>query len=200
VTAVLKQRAPRLPLLLVVGALAVGVSGCGVANRPAKPSGVTQDELSNGGEPYFWTGPVTYQVQISRELSPFDTYDVQYLAGVQGAQSIGAQQFWFGVFLWAKNQSGHTVTTSDKFEIVDSAGQVFTPTPLNPSVNPFAWTPQKLSPDAIEPMADSAASDSSPGGSLILFKLNETVYSNRPLTLKVFAPGSSKASNVSLDL
>ncbi|MGH3049399.1 MAG: hypothetical protein ACRDLK_04510, partial [Gaiellaceae bacterium] len=106
----------------------------------------------------------------------------------------------FGVFLWAKNQSGHTATTADKFEIVDSAGQVFTPTPLNPGVNPFAWTPQRLSPDAIEPVADSAASDSSPGGGLILFKLNASVYSNRPLTLKIFAPGKSKASNVSLDL
>jgi hypothetical protein len=200
VTAVLKQRALRLPLLLAVGVLAVGVSGCGVANRPAKPTSVSQDELSNGGEPYFWTGPVTYQVQLSRQLNPFDTYDVQYLAGVHGAQSLGAQQFWFGVFLWAKNQSGHTATTADRFEIVDSAGTVFTPTQLNASVNPFAWTSQKLSPDGIEPVADSVASDSSPGGGLILFKLNESVYSNRPLTLKVFAPGSSKASNVSLDL
>lgn len=200
VTAVLKQRALRLPLLLVVGALAVGVSGCGVANRPAKPSGVTQDELSNGVEPYFWTGPITYQIQISRQLNPFDSYDVQYLAGVKGAQSISGQQFWYAVFLWAKNQSGRPATTADKFEIVDSAGTVYTPTPLNPGVNPYAWTPQKLSPDAIEPVADSAAGDSSPGGGLILFKLNASAYSNRPLTLKIFAPGSSKASNVSLDL
>ncbi|MDE3132949.1 MAG: hypothetical protein KGL15_02670 [Acidobacteriota bacterium] len=199
-TAVLKQRALRLPLLLAVGVLAVGVSGCGLTNRPAKPSGVSQDELSNGVEPYFWTGPITYQVQVSRQFNPFDNYDVQYLAGVKGAQSIGAQQFWYGVFLWATNQSGHTATTADKFEIVDSAGQVFTPTPLNPSVNPFAWTPQKLSPDAIEPVADSADGDSSPGGGLLLFKLSASVYANRPLTLKVFAPGSSRASNVSLDL
>lgn len=200
VTAVLKQRALRLPLLLVVGVLAVGVSGCGVAHRPAKPSALTQDELSNGVEPYFWAGPITYQVQVSRQFNPFDNYDVQYLAGVRGAQSIGAQQFWFGVFLWAKNQSGHIATTADKFEIVDSAGQVFTPTPLNPGINPYAWTPQRLSPDAIEPVTDSAAGDSSPGGGLILFKLNQNVYANRPLTLKIFAPGSAKASNVSLDL
>jgi hypothetical protein len=200
VTALVKKPLVRLPLLLAVGVLAVGVSGCGLANRPAKPSGLSQDELSNGGEPYFWTGPITYQVQVSRQLNPFDTYDVQYLAGVQGAQNLSAQQFWFGVFLWAKNQSGHAATTADKFEIVDSSGNVYPATPLNAGVNPFAWTQQALAPNAIEPVADSAASDSSPGGGLILFKLNQSVYSNRPLTLKVFAPGSSKASNVSLDL
>ncbi len=94
----------------------------------------------------------------------------------------------------------HDVTTADKFQIVDSAGNVYAATPLNPSVNPFAWTPQTLSPDGIEPLPDSAASDSSPGGGLILFKLNQSVYSNRPLTLQVFAPGSAKPSDVSLDL
>jgi hypothetical protein len=200
VTALTKKRPLRLPLLLAIGVLAVGVSGCGVDHRLARPTNVTQDELSNGGEPYFWTGPITYQVQVSRQLNPFDSYDVQYLSGVQGAQSIGAQQFWFGVFLWAKNQSGHTATTTDKFEVVDSAGNVYMPTPLNAETNPYAWTAQSLSPDGIEPVADSAASNSSPGGALILFKLNDSVYSNRPLTLKVFAPGAKKASSVSLDL
>jgi hypothetical protein len=200
VTALLKKRPLRLSLLLAVGVLAVGVSGCGVDHRPARPANVSQDELSNGGEPYFWTGPITYQVQISRALNPFDSYDVQYLSGVQGAQEIGAQQFWFGVFLWAKNQSGHVAQTADKFEIVDSAGDVYTQTQLNSGVNPYAWTQQQLSPDQIEPLADSAASDSSPGGGLILFKLNQSVYSNRPLTLKIFAPGAKKASSVSLDL
>ncbi|MGH2863575.1 MAG: hypothetical protein ACRDLT_19025 [Solirubrobacteraceae bacterium] len=196
----LRRRGLRLPLVLAVGALAVGVSGCGVANRQARASGVSQDELSNGVEPYFWAGSISYQVQISRQLNPFDSYDVQYLAGVQGAQNIGSQQFWFAVFLWAKNQSGHNATTADKFEITDSAGDVYMPKRLNPGINPYAWTQQTLGPDAIEPVADSAGSDSSTGGGLILFKLNQSVYSNRPLTLKVFAPGHAKASNVSLDL
>ena len=89
-TALLKKRPLRLPLLLAVGVLALGVSGCGLTGRPAKPANVTQDELSNGGEPYFWAGPITYQVQVSRQLNPFDSYDVQYLSGVQGAQDLSA--------------------------------------------------------------------------------------------------------------
>jgi hypothetical protein len=199
VTSVLKKRSLRLPLLLAVGAIAVGVSGCGIEHR-TNQTGVSQDELSAGGEPYFWVGPVTYQVQVSRQLNPYDAEDVQYLAGIKGAQDLSSQQFWFGVFLWAKNQTKRTVSTADTFKLVDSAGDVFTPTQLNASVNPYAWTSQPLSPDSIEPVADSTASNGSPGGGLVLFKLTQNVYSNRPLTLEVFAPGSSKPSKVSLDL
>jgi hypothetical protein len=196
----LKKRPLRLPLLLAVGVLAIGLSGCGVDRRQATPHDVSATELADGAEPYFWTGNVTYQVQVSRQLNPFDSYDVEYLAGVKGAQSISPQQLWFGIFLWAKNQTNHPVVTAYKFRIIDSAGDIYYPTPLDPNLNPYAWTPQTLSPDEIEPVADSAASDSSPGGGLILFKLNQSVYSNRPLTLLIFAHGSLKPSAVSLDL
>ena len=176
------------------------MSGCGFEHREAAPKNVSATELADGAEPYFWQGNVTYQVQISRQLNPFDTYDVQYLSGVKGAQDISPQQLWFGVFLWAKNQSGHYVKTADKFRIVDSAGDVFFPTPLNPNLNPFAWTSATLAPDDIQPFPNGAASNSSPGGALILFKLNQAVYSNRPLTLLVYAPGSTSPSRVALDL
>jgi hypothetical protein len=186
-------------MLLAVSALAVGVSGCSVEHRTDQKD-VTQDQLSAGAEPYFWAGPMTYQVQISRQLNQYDPIDVQYLAGVTGAQDLTAQQFWYAVWLWAKNQTNAYVTTTDTFKLLDSSGQVFTPTPLDASVNPYAWTAQSLAPDAIEPAADTTASNASPGGGLILFKLNQSVYSNRPLTLLVYAPGSTNPSRVSLDL
>lgn len=190
-----------MPVLLAAGALAVGISGCGLETRPPHPSNVSATALSNGGEPYFWAGPITYQVQISRAMNPFNDYDVQYFAGVKGAQDIGPQQLWYGVFLWAKNQTDRYVTTADRFVLVDSAGDVYHPTPLNASVNPFAWTAQRLSPNQIEPTSDSVAGSGSAGGGLILFKVNDSVYSNRPLTLLVYAPGATKpSSRVSLDL
>jgi hypothetical protein len=195
----LNKNTLRLPLLLAVAALAVGVSGCGVEHR-STATGVSQDELSAGNEPYFDVGPVTYQVQVSRQLNPFDSSDVQYLAGVQGAQDLPGTQFWYGVFLWAKNQSGSYRKTTDSFKLVDSAGNVFTPTELNASLNPYAWTAQTLYPNAIEPQPDSTASNGPNGGGLVLFKLPQTVYANRPLTLEMFAYGSTKPSKVSLDL
>jgi hypothetical protein len=179
--------------------LAAVIAGCGVEHRTVL-SGVTQDELSAGGEPYFNAGPVTYQIQVSRQLNPFDSDDVQYLAGVKSAQNITAQQFWYGVFLWAKNQTNRDVTTSDHFELEDSNGDIFKAFPLNANLNPYAWTAQTLAPDDIEPATDTTAGEGPNGGGLILFRLTQAVYSNRPLTLLIFAPGSSKPSRVSLDL
>lgn len=193
------NRTLRLPLLLAVALLAVGLSGCALTGRHTL-TGVTQDELSAGGEPYFNAGPITYQVQESRQLNPFDQGDVQYFAGVKDAQSIGPNQLWFGVFLWAKNQTKGLQTTADTFKIVDSEGTVYYPTVLNPSINPYAWSAQTLSQNGTEPSADSTAAAGPTGGGLILFKLNQTIYSNRPLTLEIFAPGQSKPSKVSLDL
>ncbi len=188
----------------VLAAVALSLGGCGsLTGRPVRPTNISQDELSAGPEPYFWAGPVTYQVQISRELNPFDVADVPYFAGVTDAQTIPSGPngyFWYGVFLWAKNQSGHVAPTTDTFRIVDASGAAYSPTPLNPSINPYAWAPERLSPDGVEPTPDSTAGLGPNGGGLVLFKLPYSVYSNRPLTLQVYAPGASSPSRVSLDL
>jgi len=192
--------AQRLPLLVVAVLLTIGLSSCGLSGRPVRPTVVSAEEIASGGEPYFWAGNVTYQVQITRQLNPFNTEDVQYLAGVQGAQNLPPDDLWFGVFLWAKNQTKHSVTTSDTFTIVDSSGTVYHPVALNPSINPYAWTAQTLAPDDIEPNADTTAGFGPTQGGLVLFELSDSVYSNRPLTLDIYASGQSKPSTVSLDL
>lgn len=186
----------RLVMVVTVGALALTLGGCGRTTL----TGVSQDQLSAGTEPYFNVGGVTYQVQVSRALNPFGSEDVQYLAGVQGAQDLRADQLWFGVFLWAKNQNKQVRESADRFEIVDSEGTVYSPEALNASINPYAWTSEALSQNQTEPLPGSTASDGSTGGSLILFKLSDTVYSNRPLTLEVFSPGVATPAKVSLDL
>jgi hypothetical protein len=186
----------RLALVLVVGAVAVSLGGCGRTTL----TGVSQDELSAGGQPYFNLGNVTYQIQISRALNPFGTEDVQYLAGVRGAQNLPADELWYAVFLWAKNQNKQTMKTADTFEIVDSEGTVYHATPLNSSINPYAWTSQALGQNQTEPGADSTAGYGPTGGGLVLFKLNDSIYSNRPLTLEIFQPGDPTPAKVSLDL
>jgi hypothetical protein len=192
-----KKRLRAAPLL-VLAAIALALAGCGRTNL----TGVSQDQLSNGDEPYFNAGPVTYQIQISRQLNAFDADDVQYLAGVKGAQDIPGTDFWYGVFIWAKNQNKQTEETAGikDFELVDSAGDVYKPVNLNASVNPYAWQAQLLGQNDIEPSPDSIASNGSSGGSMLLFKLPQSVYSNRPLTLRIWAPGESKPSDVTLDL
>ncbi len=180
--------------LAAVIALTLGVGACGLAKRINHPTSADAANI------YVDAGPVTYQVQISRALNPFSTEDAQYLAGIPKAQSIPPDQLWFGVFVWAKNQSGRTQTTTDQFAITDSSGTVYHPWPLNPQLNPYAWTSVQLTPDETEPVPDSSASYGPTQGGLVLFRLSEAVYSNRPLTLDIYATGQSKPTTVSLDL
>ncbi|HET9721088.1 MAG TPA: hypothetical protein VFP55_13490 [Solirubrobacteraceae bacterium] len=195
------NRAPRRRLrraLALAGAalVALSVSACGLAGRINRPHAVAVAETN----PYAWAGPITFQVQISRQLNPYSTEDAQYLAGIPKAQQIAGNQMWFGVFLWAKNQSGRPQMTNDQFAITDSAGDVYHPWPLNPQINPFAWAPQRLAADQTEPAPDTTASYGPTQGSLVLFRLSTAVYSNRPLTLDIFAPGQSKPTTITLDL
>ena len=187
-------------ILVLVAVLAtLALSGCAIDGRNNLKI-ISQTELASGAEPYFFAGNMTYQIQESRQLNPFDTGDVQYLAGLKNAQSIPGNMMWFGVFLWAKNQSKHIAMTTDHFTMTDSSGATYYPVKLNPQVNSYAWTAQALSPDGIEPNADSTASYAPIGGGLILFELPTSVYSNRPLTLDVYGAPGQKASTISLDL
>ena len=186
----------RIAWLVAAAVLSLAVSACGLGGRINHPHAA---DLNNPVL-YVWAGPVTYQVQVTRQLNPFSTEDAQYLAGIPTAQSIPANQLWFGVFLWAKNQSGHMATTTDHFTITDSSGTVYHSWPLNPQVNPFAWNSEQLQPDGTEPAPDTTASYGPTQGGLVLFKLNDSIYANRPLTLNIYASGQSKPTTVSLDL
>jgi hypothetical protein len=192
------HRTLRAAALLAVLALALVLSGCGVSQRKVL-TGVTEQILSDGQEPYFNVGGITYQIQESRQLNPFSD-DVEYFGGIKTAQSIPGSEFWYGVFLWAKNQNKQNVKTASKFVLTDSEGDSFAPTKLNPNLNPFAWTSTSLAQNAIEPDPDSIAASGDTNGELILFKLPEDAYQNRPLTLHIYAPGAAKAAAVSLDL
>jgi hypothetical protein len=173
-------------------ATALGVSACGQTSDPptAENDGV-----------YVIQGPITYQLQISRELNAYSTEDKQYLTGLPaGTTRPAPDQLWYAVFLWAKNQTNHPAMTTDNFDIVDTQGNRYYPLPLNPSVNPFAWIAQTLPPSATQPGLGTVASSGPTGGGLLLFKLDSSVYSNRPLTFQIYQPGENHPSTISLDL
>jgi len=180
----------RLSLLAAATALVLALAACG---RIAHPT------AADGEGVYVDAGPLTYQVQLSRELNPYATEDKEYLTGVSASPPQPDEE-WFAVFLWAKNETNTSQTTSDSFAIVDTEGNRYYPVAIDSAVNPFAWTPQTLEPLGTEPGPDSAASFGPTQGGLLLFKLNDSVYSNRPLTLEIYAHGQSQPSTVSLDL
>lgn len=180
---------------VAVGAisLALGIGACGKSNHPS---------TSENNGVYITAGPITYQLQVSRELNQYATEDHQYLIGLpNGASStLAPDQLWYGVFLWAKNQTRRMQTTSDKFDIVDTENNRYYPVALDPSVNPYAWTAQRLAPGGSEPAPDTTASFGPTQGGLLLFKLNTTVYDNRPLKLEIMGPTGRVWGSISLDL
>jgi hypothetical protein len=184
--------ARRLWIIACALGLAIGLAACGQNSQPTS--------LLNNGV-YVNAGPITYQLQVSRELNPFLVEDRQYLAGLPaGTPTATRNQLWYGVFLWAKNQTSHAHPTADTFTIIDSNGDRFHPIKLDSAVNGYAWTQQTLSPADIEPAPNTTASFGPTQGGLLLFKLPTTVYSNRPLTLEIFPPGGGGRGQISLDL
>ena len=191
VTARLASANRRRLLLAGAAVLALGVSACG--HKEAHPTMADTEGV------YVDAGPLTYQVQISRQLNPFNVEDKEYLNGVT-APPAKPDEMWFAVFLWSRNETRAPQTTTTGFAIVDTSGNTYYPLPINAAVNPYAWVAQTLRPNGTEPTPDSTAFFGPTQGGELLFKLNNSVYSNRPLTLEIFAPGQAKPSKVSLDL
>jgi hypothetical protein len=182
--------------------LALGVAACG-DHHPSLAGGPSNlrnaaDANNNGG--YLDAGPVTYQLQISRELNQYGTEDSAYVKGLPaGVSAPNASQLWYGVFLWAKNQTDKPQTTTDSFELQDTQGNTYYPVKVNPEINEFAWTAQTLQPNETEPGPDTVASDGPTQGGLLLFKVSTSVYANRPLMLYILGSGGKKLGSISLD-
>jgi hypothetical protein len=185
----------RIIRLAGVALSALAVGACTINHKLERP------RYADTEAQYVNAGGITYQVQITRQLNPFATEDSAYLHGVQPALlTLKPDQLWFGVFIWARNQTHRTLATSETFTIRDSAGTVYRPVPITSYANPFAWTVQRLQPGGIEPAPDTMASYGPTQGGLLLFKLYDSVYANRPLTLNIYAPGQSFPTRVTLDL
>jgi len=98
-------------------------------------------------------GAITYQLQVSRALNPYSAEDSQYVKGLTRLdQLLRPNQLWYGVFLWAKNQTKVTASTDNTFDIVDTEGNHYYPLPISPALNGYAWTKQTLAPGEIRKM------------------------------------------------
>jgi hypothetical protein len=194
----------RLWILACALVVAFAVAACGSNSHHNAPlvgtlAGHEVGSEVNNGE-YIQAGPITYQLQVSRELNPYSVQDVWYIKGLPaGIQRPTANQLWYGVFLWAKNQHHKAYRTSDNFKIVDTQGITYYPIKLNPAANPYVWTSQLLPYEGTYPVPDSVQSLGESQGGLVLFKLNSSAYSDRPLTLYILNHRGQKLGSISLD-
>jgi len=186
----------RIPLLLTAALLAaLTLAACGGHKQP------TQHGESEGA--YIEVGPLVYQVQLSRELNASNVEDREYLAELPAdeAQPRGDEE-WFGVWLRVQNVTDEVHPTAEDFEIVDSVGTHYEPIEL-PEGNPLTYQPVALEGEQVQPVypgPDTAAGAGQAQGALLLFKLNTSVYANRPLEFEITPPDGGEPSSVLLDL
>lgn len=189
------MRVRRLWIVACALTLGLGLGACG--DKVAHPHVA---DANNDGD-YVDAGPLTYQLQISRVLNQYSTEDSQYVKGLPaGTTAPTASQQWYGVFLWAKNQTSKPHTTTDNFVMVDTEGNKYYPVKLNPDLNPYAWTSETLAAQQTEPIPDSTAFYGPTQGQLLLFKIGTSAYANRPLTLQILGSSNQKLATISLDL
>lgn len=196
---------PRLrpALALLTLALVAPLAACEDGRDP-KADGHTEGV-------YVTTGGLSYQVQISRKLNPYDVEDAEYLKGIPDAkeQVANTDYAWFGVFVRVENRTDNERYASEpeplksvptaNFELTDINGDHAEPTTL-PADNVFAYRPGKIQPGGQLPLKSSIAAQGPIGGALVLFRAKQSILENRPTQLHIEPLDGSEPAHVNLDI
>jgi hypothetical protein len=167
-------------LLLSVPAL----SACSDDSHTRVSTGTYAGE-SGQNAPYLNVGPLIYEVQLSRELNPYDTEDSTYLSGLTPAQrKLAPGEEWFGVFLQVYNETSAPHPATTNISISDTQENVYTPI-VPVLANEFAYRGGFVPPKGRIPGLDTTAANGPTQGALVLFKINIVSLDNRPIEIKI---------------
>ncbi len=177
----------KLPLAALALLLALALGACGDSHTRVTTG--TYAGESGAQAPYLDVGPLTYEVQLSRELSPYDVEDSAYLQGLTPAQrALKPGEEWFGVFMQVFNNSSTPHLASDNLTISDTQNNVYTPTVPAPT-NSFAYRAGTIVPPGGRlPELSSVAANGPTQGVVLLYKIQIVSLDNRPLELKIVDP------------
>src|SRR5580704_15284298 len=118
------SRLRKLPLASAALVAVLALSACGDSHT--KVTTGTYAGESGANAPYLDVGPLVYQVQLSRELNPYDVEDVSYLKGVGVAErQLAPGQQWFGVFVQVFNNHDVPHIAAPSMTISDTQGNVY---------------------------------------------------------------------------
>jgi len=180
--------------LIMVAVLALAGAGCG--NK--------KDEITHAENEglYLDLGGLKYQVQMSRQLNPNDVEDQSYLTGVPRALlGLAPGDSWFAVFVRVENNGDKPLPAADSFVLRDTQENTFLPLPIA-RINAFSYHGGVIPPKNTLPPASSVAqANESINGSLLLFKVPNEAYANRPLELTIKDPRNPRqTATVDLDV
>ncbi|HLL93056.1 MAG TPA: hypothetical protein VK252_08965, partial [Solirubrobacteraceae bacterium] len=127
----MSSRLRKLPLVLGALLAALLLAACGDSHTKVS----TGTYAGEGGKnaPYLNVGPLIYEVQLSRQLNPYNTEDAAYLEGLTAAErKLEPGQEWFAVFVQVYNNSNQELTDASDFTISDTQENIYTPLTLGP--------------------------------------------------------------------
>jgi hypothetical protein len=193
------SRLRKFPLALLALLVVLAFTACGDSHT--KVSTGTYAGESGANAPYLDVGPLVYEVQLSRELNPFDAGDAIYLQGLAPAErQLAPGQEWFGVFVQVYNNSSTELPAASSLTISDTQGNSYIPVVPN-QANPFAYRAGTVPAKGQLPMPDSIADSGPTQGALLLYKIQVVSLDNRPLTLKIASPSDpSQTASAELDV
>jgi len=192
----LPKRTLRLGVLVLGCALAL--SAC--ANSSRVTTGTYAGE-SGANAPYLNVGPLVYEVQLSRELNPWNNEDAQYLHGLSAAErKLEPGQEWFGVFLQVYNHNEDPMPAARNITIYDTQGNVYNPVPANAN-NAFLYQAKDVPGHGQLPEPGTSADAAGAQGELLLFKIQIVSLDNRPIEIKIVDPEEpSQSASAELDV
>src|SRR6476646_6126582 len=122
----MSTRLRKLMPLAAAALAALTLAACGDSHT--KVTTGTYAGESGKNAPYLNVGPLVYQVQLSRQLNPYDPEDAQYLSGLTAEQrKLEPGQEWFGVFIQVYNNHQDRVPAATRYTVTDTQGNAFTP-------------------------------------------------------------------------
>jgi hypothetical protein len=183
----------------LVALAAIGLGACGESHTRVTTG--TYAGASGKNAPYLNVGPLIYEVQISRELNPYNTEDAAYLQGLTPAQrELHPGEEWFGVFMQVYNNTSTPHPIATNLTITDTQDITYYPIIPN-SNNDFAYRAETLAPQGEVPAPNTVAADGPTQGALLLYKIKVISLDNRPLTLKIVDPlDPSQTASAELDV
>jgi hypothetical protein len=193
------SRLRKLPLLTLAVLAVFGLSACGDSHTKVT-SGTYAGEAGKAA-PYLNVGPLLYEVQISRQLNPFNHEDATYLQGLSaGEAKLEPGEEWFGVFVQVYNISNAPHLDANDFTITDTQNNTYTPLALG-GANAYAYRQGIVGSKNQIPKLGTVADDFGPQGALLLYKIQTASLENRPLELKITDPEDpSESASVILDV
>jgi hypothetical protein len=187
----------RLLRIALAAALLV-VAGCGHDEDAA--TAIQQTAETEGI--YLDVNGLKYQIQMSRYMNPNDVEDREYLIGLpEGAPEPTEDEIYFGVWVRVENTSeDETLPAATIWEIHDTQENIYRPLPIDTELNPFAFDPVDVPPKTVIPLPSSAAGQGPTQGLMLLFKIRNESFQNRPLELNFRNGGDGQVGTYDLDV